>query len=93
LPLARCPTLKHWEIALSRHHRCVGFEVDRSPSFLPCVSLANYLLAQLMAPIARCTIANRDRDACHEYPLAWLNDGHANKLKMYSWSLRLTRVT
>ncbi len=44
-PLARCPTLKNWKIALSCHLSFVGLEAPRGLSLAPCVGLDNYLLA------------------------------------------------
>ena len=44
-PLARCPTLKHWEIALNCHLSCVGLEAHRGLSLAPCVGFDYYLLA------------------------------------------------
>jgi hypothetical protein len=44
-PPARCPTLKHWEIALSCHLSFVGLKVPRGLSLGPCVSFDNYSLA------------------------------------------------
>ena len=44
-PPPRCPTLKHWEIALSCHSCGVRLEAHRGLSLAPCVGFDNYLLA------------------------------------------------
>src|SRR5260370_16606916 len=44
-PPPRCPTLKHWEIALSCHSCGVRLEAHRGLSLAPCLGFDNYLLA------------------------------------------------